>query len=808
MADTLYELKASIDVDIRGFADELRKAIDALKKMTADVRTASTGLDAMETDSKGAAGATDKLGNELKQTGAEAVKMSKVSFAGFAAGLAKARDVARDAAQQIGAGARRIAVAAGAAGAAITGGLAGAGYAAAQFQKDFAEVQTLLSKDIPQTQIDSMKAGLKGLTAEAVTLGDSTKAMYQAISAGVAPAEVIGFLEQNAQAAAAGVTDLTTAVDLSTNILNAYGLSADRTDDVLDSVFVAVKEGKTTFDEMAASVGQVAPLAAAAGVSFEDLNAAIATITKSGLATTSAATGMKAALSNILRPGEAVQKMVLAMGLDFNAASLRTKGFAGFMNDLTKQIEASGEDSTETMVTLFGSIEGANAMMALGANQGKTFTATLDAMGNRAGATAQAFEVIKDNDPTFVFRQLRASLGAVAVTIGENVLKAIAPLVDMFARAVAGVSEWLAKNPVLANGLTLAAAAAGALLLGIAAIAGAVALLMPLIAALLSIGLPALAIMAILMLPLVPIFAALAAGAAYLIANWRQLSDWIKANSETLKSLARDALTPIVESAKRVGAELLGLVKGSGNGLVSWLTANLPNIRKAVLSVSDFIANRAIPLVGNVIAWLLGKFRALIEFVRLSWPQVKSTIVTTFDAIAGAGGLVWDIVKQIVAAFSDLDPKKQTGPADFAATFVQLLDTSTAFLKMLTRIIAKIDAFVNSKSFKVFSKVLFFGPATIFRAAIGETTDAPGDSIDTRTTPIVTTESLGEGLSDTLLGLMGNAPAPALAGGAGGGGAGSGGIGTVNIYQQPGESSDVLLGRLGDLMRLRQGGLG
>ena len=58
-------------------------------------------------------------------------------------------------------------------------------------------------------------------------------------------------------------------------------MSAGKASDIL---FQTVEKGKTTIPELGASLGQVMPFAASAGVSLESVGAAMATITAGGVA--------------------------------------------------------------------------------------------------------------------------------------------------------------------------------------------------------------------------------------------------------------------------------------------------------------------------------------------------------------------------------------------------------------------------------------------------------------------------------------------------------------------------------------------
>ena len=91
---------------------------------------------------------------------------------------------------------------------------------------------------------------------------DIAEATYQAISAGQDTANAVEFAGQAAKLATAGFTSTTSAVDILTTALNAYGLSADQATHVSDVLLTTQNLGKTSVDELSSSMGRVIPLAA------------------------------------------------------------------------------------------------------------------------------------------------------------------------------------------------------------------------------------------------------------------------------------------------------------------------------------------------------------------------------------------------------------------------------------------------------------------------------------------------------------------------------------------------------------------
>ena len=132
------------------------------------------------------------------------------------------------------------------------------------------------------------------------------------------------------------MTDTGTAADAITTILNAYGMSADRAGEVSDLLFSIVKRGKTTFAELAPSIGLVATTAATAGVSTEELGAALATMTRSGVKTDNAITAVQAIISSFLKPAAEASDYARSLGFEMSVATLRAEGLEGIFKKISQ----------------------------------------------------------------------------------------------------------------------------------------------------------------------------------------------------------------------------------------------------------------------------------------------------------------------------------------------------------------------------------------------------------------------------------------------------------------------------------------
>jgi|GEM_PF-1275893 len=306
----------------------------------------------------------------------------------------------------------------------VTAAILGLRTATLEYSGALAEVSTLVDTTVVSMG-DLSDAAIRQAGAFNSTPLLQTQALYQIISAGASDAATA--TEQLTAAnklAVGGVTSVAIAADGLTSILNAYGPKVEGATAVSDAMFVAMRAGKTTVEELSSSLGQVSPLAAQVGVSFDELAAATAALTKGGISTSVAVTGLRAILAAVARPSAEATKLAGALGLEFNSAALQAKGLSGFLADLN---EATG-GNVDQLGMLFGGVEALVPMLALAGTAGQDFTAIMEQMGVKAGATDEAFGKIASG-PAFQVGRIFSTLGANALSAGNSILNMLAPAI-------------------------------------------------------------------------------------------------------------------------------------------------------------------------------------------------------------------------------------------------------------------------------------------------------------------------------------------------------------------------------------------
>lgn len=248
---------------------------------------------------------------------------------------------------------------------------------------------------------------------------DIAEAAYQAISAGQDTANAVEFAGQAAKLATAGFTSTTSAVDILTTALNAYGLSADQATHVSDVLLTTQNLGKTSVDELSSSMGKVIPLAAAYNVSVENLSSGLAVMTANGIATAEATTYTKSMLNELGDTGSSVGKILQQQtGKSFAQLSADGKSLGDVLQVLYDSV---GDDGT-AFAGLWSSVEAGTGALSLVSGGADKFNGVLGQMVDSAGATDTAYQTMTDT-----FQHSMESLQTTAENLSIDLFEAMEP---------------------------------------------------------------------------------------------------------------------------------------------------------------------------------------------------------------------------------------------------------------------------------------------------------------------------------------------------------------------------------------------
>ena len=294
------------------------------------------------------------------------------------------------------------------------------------FEDGMNEVFTLLP-GITSEAMDQMSADILTLSKEIGRLPeDVIPSLYNSLSAGVPPGNVFDFLETANKLAVGGATDLGTAVDGLTTVVNAFGSDIISVGEASDIIFTAVKGGKTTVEELSNAMFNVAPIAASMGIAFGDVTAATATLTAAGTPTSVAMTQIRAALSELAKPTSKVSKLFTELtGQSFEEFIAG----GGNMKEGFDIIKAGAEAQGKPLAEFVGSVEALGAIQTLTGKGSEKFAAELEAAGNAAGATEAAFTQ-GASGIGLVLDKIRAAINVFVIEIGQKLAPVLLEFID------------------------------------------------------------------------------------------------------------------------------------------------------------------------------------------------------------------------------------------------------------------------------------------------------------------------------------------------------------------------------------------
>lgn len=340
--------------------------------------------------------------------------------------------------------------------------------ASTQFDSAFAKTQTIM--ETATMSVSDMRAEVLDLSRDtAMAATDVSEAVYQAISGSVATQDATAFVNQANQLAVAGFTSLTNATDVLTTALNSYKLEISAVGGVSNVLIQTQNLGKTSVDELSASMGRAISTGSAYGVNLQNLATGYVELTRSGIATAEATTYLSGMLNEL---GDAGSKVgaILQEQTGKSFGQLMADGWS--LGDVLQVLSDSVDGNAEALMGLWSSQEAgkaANAIMTQGIADFNAVVAQMDReMSGATGTTEKAYKTMTETSE-FIDKQLSNSVNNLAIAFGDD----LRPAVDGAKKLLTGITDWaaefVAQNPWVASAFAALTAGVGALAIALAA---------------------------------------------------------------------------------------------------------------------------------------------------------------------------------------------------------------------------------------------------------------------------------------------------------------------------------------------------
>lgn len=319
--------------------------------------------------------------------------------------------------------------------------LVAAGGAAAKFALDF---DTTLRQVVGLTDVTQEE--IAGIREEILALGPAVgkgpqelaEAFYFVASAGFAADEAMEVLKVSAQSAASGLGDTQTIAQVLGGVINAYGrenITAARAADILTE---AVSQGTAEASGLASVIGNVVPGAAALGVSFDQVTAAMAGMTLTGVGVEESATSLIQIFSSLQKPTSQAEEALEGMGLSSAELrrQLREEGLLATLRTLEERF-AGNETAAAAVFGNIRALRGVTSLLTLDNEQlNEVFAKVEDSLGRQATAYAETEGPARD-----IARSM-ADIEATAIQLGTDVLPIVVDVLGQIAGMARDLSKW------------------------------------------------------------------------------------------------------------------------------------------------------------------------------------------------------------------------------------------------------------------------------------------------------------------------------------------------------------------------------
>ena len=297
---------------------------------------------------------------------------------------------------------------------------------ATEINAGMSEVSTLIPGQTER--IVALRSAVQDLSVQYGTKTEGlVGGLYQGISAWGDTADTVKILEINVRAAKAGVAETSQAINLTSAVTKGYGdTNAAAVKHVADLAFKTVELGQTTFPELAASIGDVVPLAVELGVTQEEMFAVMATGTGVTGNTAKVATQYKGILAAMLKPTGDLSDLYEQLGVETGKQLIEQRGMQGALDAIAEAARRTGIPLTKYL----GRVEATTLGLALTGAQSDTLTTKTRAMETQIDASGVAFTAMTEgvNASSFALDQHKQQAIVWGQKIGQAIINFSGPL--------------------------------------------------------------------------------------------------------------------------------------------------------------------------------------------------------------------------------------------------------------------------------------------------------------------------------------------------------------------------------------------
>lgn len=528
----------------------------------------------------------------------------------------------------------------------------------AEFEKSMSKVQALSGATADDMQRLEEQARELGKTT-VFSASQAAEAQAFLAMAGYDVNQILASMPGLLDLAAAGQMDLGNSADITTNIMSAFGLEAEKTTHTADVLAKASANANTDVSQLGEAIKYLGPVANSLGWELEESAAAVMSLSNAGIQGSMAGQAFASSLSRLSNPTKAMRGVMDELNLSFFDAQGKIKSMPSIIAELERSTQGmTAEQKSAALSVLFGA-EAFKHWAVLLEEGSKTLSENTQMLIEADGAAKEMAETMSDN-LVGRWNEFKSALQELALSIYETlepalktVLEILKVVVNIF-NAIPGPIKTLivvlaglvaAIGPVLtALGFMLTNISAlitmltpgSAIFVKLASVFGGLSKVVGIVTGLFAKLGP---VIALLTNPITLVITAIAGIGAILVYAYKEFEwfrDAVNAIWDFIKEITVKVFTSIGEFFKEWGPTILAILAGPLGLIIKFFIDNWEQIKE--------ITSKAFEAVKEIIATIIG---FIIDKVKTDFENMKNLITTIFTAIKDTILNIWEGIKTI-----------------------------------------------------------------------------------------------------------------------------------------------------------------
>ena len=332
---------------------------------------------------------------------------------------------------------------------------------ALDFEKNMTKINTLVgisADEVNALSKDVMR--LSGETAQAPT--ELADGLFFLTSAGLRGANAIETLEAVSKGAAIGLGEQADLAKVAAAAQNAYGKENLSAAKALDIFGGAVREGMFEASDLAEVLGTQLGLASSLGISFEEVNAFIATYTKTTGDAKSASTSFGGVMMALAKTTPQMERALNQVGMTGDSVR-EMLGDQGLRSTLIN-IKTAFEENNVPLTQFFSKSQALKGVLGVLGEQTETYGNVLDGMGTSVGMVEDGFSTLEEQTG-FKMQQAFNNLKNASMELGAILMPLFTTIVDGAVSFAKSFTELDSGTKKLVAGAAALLAASGPLMM-------------------------------------------------------------------------------------------------------------------------------------------------------------------------------------------------------------------------------------------------------------------------------------------------------------------------------------------------------